>query len=135
MKYVASKLSFDQSFEFHKGGRAPYVTVKKIVVKGKSNVRDPKTFVMPDGVITEVTDEDAALIAADPLYKQYEQNGMMKLVSSKAGARSAKEDLGDKDGAAQLTAEDYTKRGLKPPTAVKEADDEGDDDGDDGSED
>lgn len=134
MKYIASKLSFHQSFDIMTGDRAPYVCVKSIIVKGRSNVRDPKTLVMPEGVITELTDKDAEIIANDPLYKQYEANGMMKLVSSKAGARSAKNDLADKDGAAQLTAEDYENRGLKPPKAVKEDKDEDDDTDADGEE-
>ena len=121
MKYIASKLSFDQSFDILTGDHAPYTTKKRILVKGRSNVRDPHTFLMPDGVITALTDEDAEIVAADPLYKQYEQNGMMKLVNSKAEARSAKSDLAKKDGAAQLTAADYEKRGLKSPVAVAEA--------------
>lgn len=125
MKYLASKLSFDQQFDIYDTSHAPYRKVKSILIKGRSNVRDPHTLIMLEGVITEVSDEDAELIAKDPLYAQYEQNGMMKLVNNKASARSAKNDLAQKDGAAQLTEADFKKKGLKPPKPVaKKGEDE-----------
>jgi hypothetical protein len=125
-KYIASKLSFDQTFDLYDNKHPPYRKIKSILVKGRSNVRDPHTLVMPEGVITEISDEDAEIMERDPLYKQYEANGMMKLVNSKAGARSAKADLAEKDGAAQLTEKDYRKRGKTPPKAVQKDDGEGD---------
>ena len=125
-KYIASKLSFDQTFDLYDTSHSPYKRIKSILVKGRSNVRDPHTLVMPDGVITEISDEDAEILSRDPLYKQYESNGMMKLVNSKAGARSAKADLAEKDGAAQLTEKDYRKRGKTPPKAVREDGEEDD---------
>lgn len=128
-KYIASKLSFDQRFDVHDTSHAPYRLVKTILVKGRSNVRNPHTLVMPEGVITEVSDEDAEIIAKDPLYAQYEKNGMMKLVNNKASARSAKKDLADKDGAAQLTEGDFKKRGQKPPKPVKKTDGDDEQDG------
>lgn len=128
MKYIVSKLSFDQSFTIRTGNHAPYVTVKEITVKGRSNVRDPRTLVVPDGTVTEVSDEDAAIVLAHPLYKMYEKNGMMRVVNSKAGARSAKSDLAEKDGAAQLTEADYKKRGIAPPKSVAEVHQEEEDD-------
>lgn len=128
MKYIASKLSFDQTFDVYSKGSAPLVRIKRILVKGRSNVRDPHTLVMPEGVITEVDDADAEIIAKDPLYKQYEKNGMMKLVNSKVGARSAKADLAERDGAAQLTAKDYEMSGRTAPVAVKHGEDDADDD-------
>ena len=129
MKYIASKLSYDQSFVFYTG-TAPFAVSKVIVVKGGSNVRDPKTLVMPQGVFNgqgyKLSDEDAALIEADRLYKDFEKNGMMKLVNSKAGAKSAKKDLAEGDAASQLKESDYKKRGMKPPKAVKKGEDEED---------
>lgn len=132
MKYIASKLSFNQTFDVYAGGNAPRSRIKRVVVKGRSNVRDPHTLVMPEGVITGVSDEDAEIIAKHPLYKKYEKNGMMKLTTSKVGARSAKSDLAAKDGAAQLTEEDYKKAGREAPKAVKKSADDDSDDGDAG---
>ena len=128
MKYIASKLSFDQTFDVYAGGNAPRSRVKRVTVRGRSNVRDPHTLVMPEGVITELSDEDAEIIARHPLYKQYEKNGMMKLTTSKVGARSAKGDLAARDGAAQLTDEDYRKAGRKAPRAVRKSDNDDSDD-------
>ena len=131
MKYIASKLSFDQTFDVYAGGNAPRSRVRRVTVRGRSNVRDPHTLVMPEGVITELSDEDAEIVAKHPLYRQYEKNGMMKLTTSKVGARSAKGDLAAKDGAAQLTEADYKKAGRKAPKAVRKSADD-DDDSDDG---
>ena len=128
MKYIASKLSFDQTFDVYAGGNAPRSRVRRVTVRGRSNVRDPHTLVMPEGVITELSDEDAEIVAKHPLYKQYEKNGMMKLTTSKVGARSAKGDLAAKDGAAQLTEGDYKKAGRKSPQAVRKSDSDGSDD-------
>lgn len=128
MKYIASKLSFDQKFDVYDTSKAPYRMTRSVLVKGRSNVRDPHTLVMPEGVITELEDVDAAVIANDPLYLAYERNGMMKLVNSKAGARSAKGDLADKDGAAQLTPKDFEKRGQPAPKSVSQANAEDADD-------
>lgn len=130
MRYIASKLSFNQTFDVYACGNAPRSRVKRVVVKGRSNVRDPNTLIMPEGVITEVSDEDAEIIAKHPLYKQYEQNGMMKLTTSKVGARSAKSDLAEKDGAAQLTEDDYKRAGRKAPKAVRKSSDDDSDDSD-----
>ena len=128
MKYIASKLSFDQTFDVYAGGNAPRSRVRRVTVNGRSNVRDPRTLVMPEGVITELSDEDAEIIAKHPLYRQYEKNGMMKLTTSKVGARSAKGDLAAKDGAAQLTEGDYKKAGRRAPQAVRKSDSDGSDD-------
>ena len=68
MKYIASKLSYDQSFVFYTG-TAPFAVEKVIVVKGGSNVRDPKTLVMPQGVITELSDEERKAYAVEELQK------------------------------------------------------------------
>ena len=124
MKYVASKLSYGQEFTFYEKntGGGPNVRVGGIVVKGGCNVRDQHTLVLPtDGVLTEISDEDAARLAAHPVFKMYEANGAMKILGSERDARRAAKDLFEKDGSAQLTERDFKKKGRKPPKAVAQA--------------
>ena len=57
MKYVASKLSYQQEFTFYAPaqGGGPAIRTGGITVKGGCNVRDEHTLVLPtDGVITEI---------------------------------------------------------------------------------
>ena len=124
MKYVASKLSFAQEFTFYKRaeGGGPNVRIGGITVKGGCNVRDQHTFILPsEGVITEISDEDAARLASHPVYRQYFKNGAMRILSSEGDAKRASKDLFEKDGSAQLTEKDFRKKGRKPPKAVAQA--------------
>ena len=93
MKYVASKLSYQQEFTFYAPaqGGGPAIRIGGITVKGGCNVRDEHTLVLPtDGVITEITDEDAARLSSHPVFKMYERNGAMKIVSSERDGRGAR---------------------------------------------
>ena len=124
MKYVASKLSYGQEFTFYEPNKygGPNVRVGGIFVKGGCNVRDQHTLILPtDGVLTEISDEDAARLAAHPVFKMYEANGAMKILGSERDARRAAKDLFEKDGSAQLTEKDFKKKGRKPPKAVAQA--------------
>lgn len=124
MKYVASKLSYQQEFTFYAPaqGGGPAIRTGGITVKGGCNVRDEHTLVLPtDGVITEITDEEATLLASHPVFKMYERNGAMKIVASERDGRRAARDLFEKDGSAQLNEKDFRKKGRKPPKAVAQA--------------
>ena len=130
MRYVASKLSFDQKFVFYAKGdvRAPAVEIGSVVVRGRQNVRDPHTLVMPtSGAITEVTDEDAARLVADPMFADYRKNGMMEILNTGGDAKRAAKDLAEKDGAAQLTESDFKKKGRRAPKAVRKSSEDTDD--------
>lgn len=124
MKYVASKLSYEQEFTFYapNAGGGPAIRTGGITVKGGCNVRDQHTLVLPtDGVLTEISDEDAERLAAHPVFKLYERNGAMKIVGSERDGRRAARDLFEKDGSAQLTEKDFRKKGRRPPKAVAQA--------------
>ena len=124
MKYVVSKLSFGQEFSFYapNEGGGPAVKIGGILVKGGCNVRNEHSLVMTtDGVVTELSDEDAVRLAAHPVYQMYEKNGAMRLVGTRGDARSASGDLIEKDGSAQLTEKDFKKKGRKAPKAVAQA--------------
>lgn len=124
MKFVVSKLSYAQEFTFYapNGGNGPAQRIGGITVKGGCNVRDQRTLVMPtEGVITEVSDEDAERLATHPVFKQYLENGAMRIVGSSGDAGRAGKDLIEKDGSAQLTEKDFKRKGRKPPKAVAQA--------------
>lgn len=120
-KYIASKLSFNQDFPFYSktSDRTPSRRIGGVTILGGCNVRNEHTKILTtDGIITEVSDEDAARLAEHPLFKMYLKNGMMRIVSTRKDARKASADLDKKDGAAQLTKEDYKKAGRAAPKAV-----------------
>lgn len=91
---------------------------KQIVIKGGANLAD-KNLVTPQGVMTEVSDEDLALLEQDYHFKDHIKNGFIKVEKRKAEVEKAVKDMKDKDRSAPLTDKDFEKDGPKPLKAGK----------------
>lgn len=84
----------------------------EVLIKGGANAVDKKTLVTPEGVSTEVTDEELALLKAHPLFKEHLSRGFVKIVETKyrEEAEKAVKDLEKKDGSAPKTLKDYKNK-------------------------
>ena len=80
MKYVISKLTGAQDYNFYVPGTGEGVNLVSctIHVNGGANVAD-KHFITPDGVITELTDEQAERLKTHPVFSLHEKNGFVKI--------------------------------------------------------
>lgn len=125
MKLILSTLTEAQKVVVTK--KAPngsLVIVKSILIKGGANKVDRKTLVTPQGVVTELTDEDFELLKSTPFYERMEKRGHIRPVETKDAAEDTKKaGMEKQDGSAQKTEADFAE-GEKPKTGKPTDDDE-----------
>ena len=115
MKYVISKLTASQDYNFYsvtEGGRNQLTCT--IHVNGGTNLAD-RHFITPDGVITEVSDEQAERLKTHSVFQLHEKNGFVKIVTSESNAEKAKKELEEEDKSSPMTPKKYEKEGKKSP--------------------
>lgn len=123
MPYILSSLSNDVKYCFwSKVGPNVVVVKKEILIKGGANVADKKTLVTPNGVSTEVSDDDLAMLSKNPSFKRHLERGFLRIVETenKYKAKEEAEKMDKKDKSAQTTKETYKKRGRKAPATKKD---------------
>lgn len=93
---------------------------KSILIKGGANVMDKHTMTTPNGVVTEISDEDWEILREHTAFKRHMERGFMEVMKEEKKARkSSKEKSDKKDGSAQLTPKDFEDRGQKAPDVSK----------------
>lgn len=119
--FIVSRASQDN--EYIVWGTTPngQKTVQKsILIKGGANVMDKHTMTTPNGVVTEISDEDWEVLKEHSAFQRHMKAGFMEpLKEEKKARKSAKDKSDKKDGSAQLTPEDFEKRGQKAPDVSK----------------
>lgn len=116
--YICSKLSCDNEYiVWEKTAGGVNRAAKNILIKGGANVMNRKTMETPNGVVTEISKADYNLLKNVAAFKDHVAGGYITVHETKPGAekKADKKDEDKKDGGAQLTPEDYEKRGIKPP--------------------
>lgn len=123
MPYVISSLSRDNVFAVYEKKSGNVLVVKKsILIKGGANVTNKKTLLMPNGVATEVSIEDLEILKENTGFKKFLERGFMKIMESgsKFKAQDEAEKMTEKDSSAQITEDDYKKKGQKAPRTKRE---------------
>lgn len=123
MPYIVSKASQDIEYPMWTTSRSGQHQAKKaVVIKGGANVINKKTLETPTGTVTEVTSEELEFLLSNSTFKRHVENGWLTVEKSESSAqKKAKsvdkdsEGYTKKDGSAQLTPEDFKRRGQKPP--------------------
>ena len=122
MKYVVSKLAASMEYTLYEkveGGKQ--TAVGSISVQGGAGVANKRTLVTPQGVVTSISEKQAEQLAANPVFKIHAENGMIAILDKDpVDADKAAKGL-DPDASAQLTPEDYQKKGKKAPKTGKAA--------------
>lgn len=120
MAYILSSLTNDQLYtQWIKNGNVLSVG-KQILIYGGANVSNRKTLITPNGVSTEVSDEDLAILKTIPCFIDHLEKGYLKIMNvSKYKAQDEAEKMDNKDKSAQVTPEDYEKQGKKKPAKKK----------------
>ena len=116
MMYVLSKLTGAQDYSFYAKDTAVGVNqvICTIHINGGTNLAD-KHFITPDGVVTEITEEQAERLRTHPIFALHEKNGFVKIVSSEKSAEKAKKDTQEEDKSAPMTPKKYHREGRKAP--------------------
>ena len=112
MPYITSTMSTGVKYAVYgqSAGGLPIVK-KEIEIKGGANVAD-KALYTPNGVVTKVSDDELDLLKANPVFQLHVKAGYLKI--SKLSGENTK-NLEVKDTSAQLTPEDFKKKGKKAP--------------------
>ena len=85
--------------------------IKSVIVKGGQGVMRRKELFTPNnGVVTEVSPEDAEFLANHPVFKKHALRGFVRLVNYQPDDKRAAKELETmekEDDSAQLTPEDF----------------------------
>lgn len=107
--YVFSTLTSDMMYRtYGEGGGDVLVVDKEVFVKGGSNLPD-KRLITPYGVMTEVSEEDYALLEANEVFKLHKANGFITVRDKPADAEKVATDMETRDQSAPLVDADFTE--------------------------
>lgn len=107
-KYIQATMSAGVNFRiFADAPRSPIAqVVRTIHVNGGANVRDKNSIFTPNGMMTEVSDEDYALLEKNSLFNQLRANGYIVVTNDH---HLDVKDNKPKDKSAQKTPDYYRK--------------------------
>lgn len=91
---------------------------RSVHVKGGTGVANDR-IVTPQGVCTEVEDEDVALLERNEVFKMHKANGFVTIQKKKADPEKVASDMTTRDNSAPKTESDYANAGddvAKPAT-------------------
>lgn len=105
--YVYSTLAADTTYNtFAPTGDKRMVPDRSVTIKGGAGVMNDRV-ITPDGVRTEITEEEEAILRQDQVFLLHETNGFVKIVGKKLNADSAAQDMNSGDASRQPTPEDF----------------------------
>ena len=108
MPYVYSTASTNVEYaQYGKAeGNAPAPVLRRVVVKGGANVAN-KHVITPYGVVTKVSDEDAAFLATDPNFLRHQKAGHVKLETHNVDPEVVAANMTGRDRSAPLVEADF----------------------------
>jgi len=109
--YVYSTLSNDQAYtQYVKGTEVPQVE-HTINIAGKAN------FLTPLGMVTEITEEDLAILKGNQMFQIHEANGFITISNTKADPETVAADMTGRDGSAPLVEQDFENEKVEAPVS------------------
>lgn len=110
MPFVFSKLSTHMDYATYlPEARDAAVVDRTITIKGRVNVigETKEGLVTPDGVVTEVSAEDLAILLQNEVFKLHIKNGFIQFHEKEKSLQRVIPDMAKRDNSAQLTPADY----------------------------
>jgi len=115
--YIACTLASPQAYStFLNVDNAKVPTVEKVInINGGHNVAN-KNLITPHGVITEISEEDYAILKEIKGYQVHEKNGFVKMLKQNPrSSEKAVSDLNQDDPSRPVTPGDYEAEGKEAP--------------------
>lgn len=110
MKHVYSTLAVDMTYAaWRKGpdGRAiEQVHEQSVHINGGAGIAS-RHLITPLGVHTQITDEQAELLEADPTFRLHKANGFIRVEDDRVDVEKVVADMTARDESAPLVPEDY----------------------------
>jgi hypothetical protein len=104
--YVYSTLSSDVLYQNHAPGGADLpIVVSEVLIKGGAGVANDR-LITPRGVATEVTEQQAEALRANPVFQMHEKNGFVQISDARVDADVAAADMAGRDNSAPIVPED-----------------------------
>lgn len=104
--YVYSTLSCDQNYTNHATGGADIpVALPPVFIAGGAGVANDR-LITPRGVATEITEEQAEYLRANPMFALHEKNGYVQISADSVDPDKAASDMQRNDGSAPMTGAD-----------------------------
>lgn len=121
MPYIFSTLTNSLNvcaYEAPQGGTPR--RVRSVLVNGGANVAD-KHLITPQGVVTEVSDEDLAFLKQNKMFNRMVERGFVKIEAKEAKVEKVVADMTSRDESAPLVPDDFTEetKGAKPSKKAK----------------
>lgn len=111
--FITSKMAAPVIYTFYtKGANNINLITDEITVNGGADVINKKTLDTPQGVVTELTDEQIEKLKSHPLFQMHIANGAIAIHSVEKEAKKIEKEL-EKDKSSQITPEDYEKGEVK----------------------
>jgi len=107
--YIYSTLTSGMDYTLYQNNENGTHAVKAVVsIKGGANLPD-KFLITPQGVVTEVDDEQVAILKQIPLFNQHVAAGFIVLSEARSEVESVVPDMVSRDKSAPLTPNDYVE--------------------------
>lgn len=119
--YVYSTLSCDNLYNTYvpKSNDNQFnEVIRSILIKGGANVCN-KYFVTNKGVVTQVSDEDLALLEKNPCFLEHKKNGFIVVDSKKEDPNEVSLNMSEKDKSAPKIPKDYKNYTQKKESGSK----------------
>lgn len=122
MFYVYSTLTCDNAYNFFDKNVSPEAVVpvieRTIHIRGGANVAN-KNLVTPEGVVTEVTDEEMSALEENYHFKEHVKHGFITFSKREVKPEKAVQDMTKKDASAPKTPEDFKDREVAADGTLK----------------
>lgn len=122
MPFVYSTLTNDNVYNDYttdgEGNKFHPRLIKSILIKGGANRADKK-LVTPFGVVTNVSDEDLAILEKNEVFQTHVKNGYIKVQKSKADPEVVAADMQGRDESAPLVDADLVDNANEDETKAK----------------
>ena len=107
--YVYSTLASDVNYTNHaEGGADMPIALPAVHVKGGAGVANDR-IITPQGVVTEITEEQAEYLEANPVFQLHKKNGFVQVSSALVDPEKAAADMTRQDNSAPMTNADVPK--------------------------
>lgn len=123
MYYVISTMASSVEYCLYDTSRKDINILKdSVVIVGKTGVANKKTLeTITGGTITPVTDTQYAWLKDNPLFKEHEKKGFIRVEKTKSVAENKAEKQAEvRDKSAQLTDKDFEEQDIKKPKTSAE---------------
>ncbi len=91
---------------------------RAILINGGANVAN-KNIITPQGVVTEVSDSDLALLKENKLFKTHLDNGFITIQEKETSVEKVVSNMESRDESAPLTPQDFEVTGKPAPVTNK----------------